>query len=55
MHRDGGQRESETKTIGQVYILTHFAKLLAKETLPVQRLPHQRFRRWHIHVHGIDP
>src|SRR5947208_9421111 len=55
MHCDGGQSESEAETIGQVYILTHFAKLLTKETLSVQRLPHQRFRRWHIHVHRIDP
>src|SRR2546426_12741609 len=55
MHGDGGQSESEAETIGQVYILTHFAKLLTKETLAVQRLPHQRFRRWHVHVHRIDP
>src|SRR5207247_6838703 len=55
MHCDGEQSESEAETIGQVYILTHFAKLLTKETLAVQRLPHQRFRRWHIHVHRIDP
>ena len=31
------------------------AKLLAEEMLSVEGLPHQRFRRWHIHVYSVDP
>src|SRR5437016_2498132 len=55
MRGDRRKRKAKTETIRQVNILTDFAKLLTKETLSVERLPHQRFRRGHVHVYGVDP
>src|ERR1700687_5755449 len=55
MRRDRRKGKAQAKKIGQVNILTYSAKLLTKETLSVERLPHQRFRRWHVHVYGVDP